>query len=70
MIDEKIVGGRMCLECGALEGCCANAKDRLLTSNALEALVRRQSTIITDLKREIQEMRHVIDDLRRALEAG
>ena len=55
-----------CQECGALDGCCATAKDRLETANELGSLVRRQSAVIDTLQNDIREAWGVIEDLRRA----
>jgi len=55
---------RPCANCGAVSSCCEASKDRNGTADSLARLVSRQSESISVLRRQLQETKQVIADLR------
>lgn len=54
-----------CPGCGAVGGCCTTSKGRGEMADSLARLVARQSTTITTLQREKEELKQVVADLRK-----
>ena len=53
-----------CSGCGAVGPCCEVSKDRNDTATSLARLVARQAESISSLRRQLQETKQVIADLR------